>query len=216
MALSAGTMRSTIKQSDAPSRCHVTMVCKWVLIALLLGSAIAVRAESGTMLIDDFSRQDFVSKLGTQWRAVSDRVMGGVSQASIAYARANGKDCLHLTGDVRLDNNGGFIQAALDLAPPAQTLDASGYNGICLVVRGNSQQYSLHLRTPDAVRPWQSYRAHFSAGPEWETIDLAFDTFVPYRLESAMDITNLVRMGLVAIGRAFSADLSIARVSLYR
>jgi len=203
-------------QPDARSRCLAAVVCKWVFIAWLLGSATAGRAESDTMLIDEFSRQDFVSNLGTQWRAVSDQVMGGVSQASLAYDAMNGKPCLHLTGDVRLDNNGGFIQAALDLAPPGQTLDASGYAGIRLVVRGNSQQYSLHLRTPDAVRPWQSYRAHFSAGPEWETIDLPFDLFVPHRLESALDRKHLVRMGLVAIGRAFSADLSIARVSLYR
>ena len=179
-------------------------------------AAIAARAESDSMLIDDFTGQDFVSKLGTRWRAVSDQVMGGVSQALLACDAVDHKSCLRLTGDVRLDNNGGFIQAALDLAPPGQTLDASAYTGIQLVVRGNSQQYSLHLRTPDAVRPWQSYRAHFDAGPAWETIDLPFDAFVPHRLEAALDVTNLTRMGLVAIGREFSADLLIARISLYR
>ncbi len=193
------------------------MLMKWLLAAaLLLGAGIAARAGSDAMLIDDFSRQDFVSKLGTQWRAVSDRVMGGVSQASLAYDAVDGNSCLRLTGDVRLDNNGGFIQAALDLAPPGQRLDASGYTGIRLVVRGNAQQYSLHLRTPDAIRPWQSYRAHFNAGPAWETIDLPFDAFVPHRLEPALDTKNLIRMGLVAIGREFSADLMVARVSLYR
>jgi len=192
------------------------MLLTRVLATVLIVLAIVARAESDTMLIDDFSSGDFVSKLGTQWRAVSDRVMGGVSQALLAYDQVDGKSCLRLTGDVRLDNNGGFIQAALDLAPPGQRLDASGYSGIRVVVRGNSQQYSLHLRTPDAVRPWQSYRAHFTAGPAWETIDLPFDGFVPYRLESALDTANLTRMGLVAIGRAFSAELMIARVSLYR
>ncbi len=168
------------------------------------------------MLIDDFSRQDFVSSLGTQWRAVSDEVMGGVSQALLDYDAVDGKRCLRLRGDVRLDNNGGFIQAALDLAPRGQTLDASAFSGIRLTVRGNAQQYSLHLRTPDAVRPWQSYRAHFDAGPAWETVELPFAAFAPHRLEPALDTKHLVRMGLVAIGRAFSADLLIARVSLYR
>ena len=168
------------------------------------------------MLIDDFSRQDFVSKLGTQWRAVSDQVMGGVSEVSLDYDTVDGKSSLRLTGDVRLDNSGGFIQAALDLAPRGQYLDASGYRGLRLTVRGNAQQYSLHLRTPDAVRPWQSYRAHFRAGATWETIDLPFATFVPYRIEHALDTKNLSRVGLVAIGRAFSADLLIAQVSLYR
>lgn len=192
------------------------MLLKRALVAWLLALSVAAGAESDTMLIDDFSRQDFVSKLGTRWRAVSDRVMGGVSQASLAYDLVNGKSCLRLTGDVRLDNNGGFIQAALDLAPSGQRLDASGYTGIRLLVRSNSQQYSLHLRTPDAVRPWQSYRAHFDAGPAWQTIDLPFDSFVPYRLDTGLDKQNLIRIGLVAIGREFSADLLIARVSLYR
>ena len=160
--------------------------------------------------------EDFVSKLGTRWRAVSDQVMGGVSQVSLAYGVVDGKSCLRLTGDVRLDNNGGFIQAALDLAPRGQTLDASAFAGIRLDVRGNSQQYSLHVRTPDAVRPWQSYRAHFSAGPAWGAVDLPFATFVPHRLESVLDTKHLVRIGLVAIGREFSADLLIARISLYR
>ena len=201
---------------DTLLRYPATMLLKRVLATVLLVSAIVTRAESDTMLIDDFSSGDLVSKLGTQWRAVSDRVMGGVSQASLAYDKLDGKSCLRLTGDVRLDNNGGFIQAALDLAAPGQRLDASGYSGIRVVVRGNAQQYSLHLRTPDAVRPWQSYRAHFNAGPVWTTIDLPFDGFVPYRLDSALDTSNLTRMGLVAIGRAFSADLMIARVSLYR
>jgi len=168
------------------------------------------------MLIDDFSEPGFVSRLGTQWRVVSDRVMGGVSQGALAHDAVDGKPCLRLTGDVRLDNNGGFIQAALDLAPPGQSLDTSGYSGIRLVVRGNAQQYSLHLRTPDAVRPWQSYRVQFNAGPAWETIDLPFDSFVPYRLDAALNTKKLTRMGLVAIGRAFSADLMIANVSFYR
>lgn len=212
----AKKMSGVLVHPDAVSVHPATVLLKRGLVALLLGLAIAARAESGTMLIDDFSRMDFVSKLGTQWRAVSDRVMGGVSEASLAHDAVDGKSCLRLTGDVRLENNGGFIQAALDLAPPGERLDASTYTGIRLVVRGNSQQYSLHLRTPDAVRPWQSYRAHFNAGPVWETIDLPFEAFVPHRLEPALDTRNLTRMGLVAIGREFSADLLIARVSLYR
>lgn len=202
--------------SDAFSRYAAIVLLKRVLVVLLLVPAIISRADSDTMLIDDFSRTDFVSKLNTQWRAVSDQVMGGLSQASLAYDMVENKSCLRLSGDVRLDNNGGFIQAALDLAPRGQSFDASAYKGIRLLVRGNSQQYSLHLRTQDAVRPWQSYRAQFNAGSAWETIDLPFDAFEPYRLEAAMDVTNLTRMGLVAIGRAFSADLMVARVSFYR
>ena len=41
------------------------------------------QGQSGNMLIDDFTSEDLVSKLGQRWRGVSDQVMGGVSQASV-------------------------------------------------------------------------------------------------------------------------------------
>ena len=193
---------------------------KSILSTGLLGATfvrpVAAWAGGGEMLIDDFADDDFISNLGTRWRGVSDEVMGGVSKASVARDLIDGRPCLRLTGDVRLENDGGFIQAALDLERSGGTFDASGYRGLRLVVRGNGEQYSLHLRTPDNVRPWQSYRAHFSAGPEWRTVDLAFEDFTPYRLETPLDRERLKRIGLVAIGRAFSADLAVAGISLYR
>ena len=173
-------------------------------------------SQDKTMLIDDFSRTDLVSALGTEWRGVSDRVMGGVSEASVSRAVADGQPSLHLQGDVRLENNGGFIQAALDLSSGGRTLDASGYKGIRLTVRGNGEKYSLHLRTPDNTRPWQSYRAEFTAGDDWQTIDLPFKGFEPYRLDTPMDASRLSRLGLVAIGRAFSASLMVSSLSFYR
>lgn len=167
------------------------------------------------MIIDDFSDKDFLSKLGTRWRTVSDRVMGGISKGLLTYETIEERPCLRLAGDVRLDNNGGFIQAALDLAPPGGTLDASKYSGIRLIVRGNGETYSVHLRTPENVRPWQSYRVHFHAGNEWKTIDLPFDSFAPYRLQAPLDVMRLRRLGLVAIGRVFHADLAISRIGFY-
>jgi hypothetical protein len=168
------------------------------------------------MLIDDFSSGDFISKLGTPWRAVSDQVMGGISNVSVTHDIIDGRLCLHLVGDVRVENDGGFIQAALDLAPSGNTLNASDYTGVRLGVRGNSEKYSVHLRTPDNVRPWQSYRSHFTSGVDWETIELPFESFTPYRLEAHLDIKQLRRIGLVAIGRAFHADLAVFELGFYR
>jgi hypothetical protein len=173
------------------------------------------QAMSDTMLIDNFSNDGLISALGTEWRGVSDRVMGGVSDVSIEHGNAEGQFFLRLRGDVRLENNGGFVQAALNLNPSGGVLDASAYRGLRLTVRGNDQLYSLHLRTPDATRPWQSYRAHFTAGTRWQTIDLPFEVFAPYRLDTPLDTRRLNRAGLVAIGRAFSADLLVSSISLY-
>jgi hypothetical protein len=168
------------------------------------------------MLIDDFSDQNSISKLGTRWRGVSDKVMGGISEAAIVHAVISSHPCLHLTGEVRLENDGGFIQAALDLAPSGGTFDAFGYIGLRLIVHGNGEQYSLHLRTPDNVCSWQSYRAQFHAGPNWETVDIPFSAFAPHRIDTPLDITQLRRIGLVAIGRAFYADLAVSELGFYR
>jgi len=175
-----------------------------------------VTGENRYVLIDDFGGRDLISKLGTRWRAVSDRVMGGISEASIAQDTIDGRQCLRLTGDVCLENNGGFLQAALDLHPSGKDIDVSGYTGVRLVVRGNGERYSVHLRTPDNVRPWQSYRAHFTAGADWETIHLPFKDFALHRLDAPLDTTRLRRIGLVAIGRAFHADLAVCEIGFDR
>ena len=169
-----------------------------------------------SMLIDDFSRKDLVSNLGTQWRSVSDKVMGGVSNASITHDTIDGHSCIHLTGHVSLENEGGFAQASLDLAQEGGDLSASGYSGVRIVARGNNEKYSLHLRTPDNVRPWQSYRAHFIASSLWQRHDLPFSEFAAHRIDVRLDVTRLRRIGLVAIGRAFEADLAVSEIGFYR
>ena len=167
------------------------------------------------MLIDDFSDQDLISKFGTRWRGVSDKVMGGISQASVSQIALDERTCLLLTGDVCLENNGGFIQASLDLAKSGDTLDASSFAGVRLVVRGNDEQYSVHLRTPDNIHPWQSYRTHFIAAMDWKTVDLPFLAFSPHRLEAHLDISRLRRLGLAAIGRPFSANLAVSEIGFF-
>ena len=116
---------------------------------------------------------------------------------------------------MRLENNGGFVQAALDLAPTEAMFDATGFTGLRLTARGNGETYALHLRTADARRPWQSYRAPFTVEDRWSRILLPFTGFKPHRLTAALDTRRLRRLGLVAIGRAFAADLMVCEVSLY-
>jgi hypothetical protein len=108
-----------------------------------------------------------------------------------------------------LENNGGFVQAALDLSPTAHAVDASGWDGIAIDVFGNGEDYGVHLRTDYLARPWQSYRQNFTASADWRTVVLRFSTFVPYRTDIPLDTRRLRRIGLVAIGRAFRCDLAI-------
>ncbi|MEM7023135.1 MAG: CIA30 family protein [Pseudomonadota bacterium] len=160
-------------------------------------------------MIDDLSRDDLVATVGTRWQLVTDQVMGGVSKGTLYRETVEGRPALCMRGDVSLENNGGFVQMALDLAPDGGVMDACEWRGIELDVMGNDEEYGFHLRTDAVQRPWQSYRQSFRAEPSWRTIQLAFIDFAPHRIDVPLDVRRLRRMGLVAIGRAFAADLAV-------
>jgi len=186
------------------------------MVGLLAGgSARSEVMQSDASVIDDLSRNAPLATIGTSWQLFTDQVMGGVSTGTMARETILGRSAIRMLGDVSLDNNGGFVQIALDLAPEGMTVDASAWRGIELDALGNGEEYAVHLRTPDLTRPWQSYRQSFKAEPRWQTIQLPFDKFVPYRTEAPLDTRRLRRIGVVAIGRAFSADLSIGGLRYY-
>jgi hypothetical protein len=166
------------------------------------------------LVIDDRHAPGLASNLGTSWRLIADTVMGGESGGRLDPGHVEGRSCLCLAGRVSLAHGGGFLQAGLDLAP-AGTLDARAYAGIELAVRGNGEDYNVHLRTRDTRVVWQSYRSSFRAGPEWCSVRLPFSGFQPYRIEGPLDTAHLRRLGLVAIGRAMAVELCVARVVLY-
>ena len=166
-------------------------------------------------IIDNFTRSNFISALGTHWRCVTDQVMGGISEAKIKQTRIDNRPALRLYGDVRLENNGGFVQASLDLSKDDTALNASAFNGVRLTVLGNSESYGVHLRTNDTRRPWQSYRSIFTTATKWTVIYLPFNNFVSHRLETPFDTSGLRRIGLAAIGREFRAALAVSDIRFY-
>lgn len=172
-----------------------------------------------SQIIDDLSNPTGLSALGTRWQLVTDQVMGGVSQGTLAREEVAGRPALVMRGDVRLENNGGFVQMALDLGRPdtagSRPLDARNWQGLEIDVCGAPQTYSLHLRTTDLERPWQSYRQGFPSQPEWHRLRLPFADFRPYRTVAPLDLSRLRRLGIVAIGHAFTADLAVGGVRFY-
>lgn len=160
-------------------------------------------------IIDDLSREAPAASIGTSWQLFTDQVMGGVSTGTMSREVVGGRLAIRMRGDVRLENNGGFVQMALDLSPDSGVVDARAWSGIELDLYGDDQEYGMHLRTSDLTRPWQSYRQSFRALPKWQSIRLPFAGFSPYRTEIPLDLRRLRRLGLAAIGRAFSADLAI-------
>lgn len=149
------------------------------------------------------------------WRLVTDGVMGGVSEGRLTRSSRDGVDCWALAGRVSTANNGGFIQAALEV-PNDIAAHANEYDGLRVKLFGNGEHYNVHLRTSYLWLPWQSYRTTVSAGPSWQTIDLPFARFEPYKTGSALRPEKLKRVGIVAIGREFDAEICIGDLGFYR
>ena len=168
------------------------------------------------LLIDDMLGPELGSCLGTRWSVVTDGVMGGVSSASLSGVEREGRRCLHLRGFVNTANNGGFVQAALDLDSDGGWRDLSEFDALEFDVFGNGEAYNLHLRTAHLTLPWQSFRASFIAPSSWTRTHIPFDSLKPHRTEAAFDPRRVRRLGLVGIGRDFRADLAFSMLRLVR
>lgn len=187
---------------------------KHVLFIILTSLTCTMNALAQDLIIDDRSSSSAASNIGGEWRLFTDQVMGGVSNGSLQADQYSGKNCLRMTGKVSTENNGGFVQMALDLNA-GKALDASAYQGLQIEIAGNNEEYNLHYRTSGLWLPWQSYRATFKATPEWKTIRIPFEQMEPYRTGQKFHPNKLKRIGLVAIGKNFEADLCVGPVSFY-
>ncbi len=167
----------------------------------------------GSGIIDDLTQPAPASAIGTAWQLFTDQVMGGVSTATMHREMVHGRNAIHMRGDVSLDNGGGFVQVSLDLAP--EVYGFAGWKGLALDVYGNDETYEVRLRTTDLTESWQSYRQAFEAPPKWRTVHLPFADFTPHRTDKPFNLENIRRLGIVAVGRAFAADLAIGGVRLY-
>ena len=192
-----------------------------IFITIFMNSTLANDSVSGLSngIIDDRSSGDFRSNSGVKWRLISDQVMGGLSSGQLMLDNYKGKNCLRMRGDVTTENNGGFLQMALSLSDLPRsghdTFDASAYSGVELEVSGNNENYNIHLRTSGLWFPWQSYRSSFTTSDNWQALRIPFASLQPYKTTRAFSQNKLIRIGLVAIGREFKADLCLARIRFY-
>lgn len=153
--------------------------------------------------------------LEPDWEYVADTVMGGVSTGTVTHEDVAGRASARLTGEVSLDNNGGFIQMAFDLSD-GDVMDASGFTGVEMEVYGNGAGYELRLRTDQLSRPWQSFRAGFDAPPQWQTVRLPWRAFEAHKTDAVLDPARLRRMGVLAIGSEMQADIAVSRIRFFR
>ena len=163
------------------------------------------------------------------WRYVSDRVMGGVSDGEVSIEQDGEVIYARLTGNVSTRNRGGFIQlnssSSLYNDPlMIQSVRNSEKNGkklqgARLNVRGNGEIYYIFIQTNETRSVSDYYQASFVADSDWEMIDLPFDQFVRKRsdtvIDSKLEAKNIKSFGIMAYGRDFISDLSVSTVEFY-
>ena len=189
-----------------------TLIKSLILSTGLINSAFA--NDMNNLVIDDRSNNDETSNLGTKWQLVTDGVMGGLSQGQLTLDNYKGRNCLRMRGNVTTENNGGFVQIALSLSDQGD-FDASAYTGVEIEVAGNNELYNIHFRTADLWFPWQSYRFSFTAASDWQTYRIPFSALEKYKTFHKFSQGEIKRIGLVAIGREFEADLCLADIRFY-
>jgi hypothetical protein len=163
------------------------------------------------MLPDRHPIDDRSAPAPAPWRLVSDEVMGGLSTGTLTATDYLGRPALALRGRVRLENQGGFLQMALALTPPP-----GEWRALELELAGPPHDYGVHLRTAGLAAPWQAWRATVAVTPAWQTLRVPFDAFRPYRFEGTLVPSQIRRLGLVALGSAFDAELYFARAAWAR
>ena len=171
---------------------------------------------------------------GNNWRYVSDRVMGGVSDGQVFLEQDGDVIYARLTGNVSTRNRGGFIQLNSSTSSTydplmIQSVRNSEKNdkelqGVRLNVRGNGEIYYIFIRTNETRSFSDYYQASFVADADWEMIDLPFDEFVRNGTniagsdtvsDSKLAAKDIRSFGIVAYGRDFLADLSVSTVDFY-
>ena len=187
-----------------------------LVISLLLLSVSSVPAQE--LLLDDFRDPSGVSAMGTRWEAFTDRVMGGRSDMQAGIMQIDGAPALRMSGDVSLENNGGFIQVRLPLATSGY-FDGRSYTGVALEVRGSAGSYYIHLRDAGTRLPWAYFRQSLPVDDSWRVVRLPFEQFetdnVLVRSSRAVELRRLRSLAVVAAGEAFAADLQVRSLSLY-
>ena len=164
------------------------------------------------MLIELFDFSD--PRAADPWRAIDDRVMGGVSRSRLRHDRAGHAV---LEGEVSLAQNGGFASVRSSPGERVQT----GATTCLIEARGDAKQFKLSLLTDDGFDS-VNYQANFTTmGHDWQTISLPLSAFraslrgrdAP--AAPALDPARIRQVGLMIAGRQSGPfALDIRRIGL--
>ncbi|MBB1377669.1 CIA30 family protein [Pseudoalteromonas sp. SR43-2] len=133
-----------------------------------------------------------------RWYVINDSVMGGVSNSQVTQTQ----ESLLFTGNVSLDNNGGFASIRTELNTQSQNTKA-----IVLRVKGDGQTYQLRLRTTNYLDGAAYTHSFKTVKNEWVDINFAPSDFtLTYRgrvleQQPIIDFDDIKQLGFMIAGK---------------
>ncbi|WP_232817841.1 CIA30 family protein [Winogradskyella tangerina] len=127
-----------------------------------------------SMTLFEFSAESNIDN----WQILDDVVMGGRSDG---HFKINKDGHGEYTGNVSLENNGGFSS----LRYYFETVDSSDYTKFKIRIKGDGKSYQFRVKSNRYDR--YSYIFKFETTEDWQTIEIPFEdmyaSFRGYRLD---------------------------------
>ncbi len=159
------------------------------ILLILVCSIVAVgcadcpsKASSGECLPANPALFQFSQENGLQgWVIQDDGVMGGLSKGRVSINEGGNAV---FTGDISLENNGGFSSMQVGFDP----VDVSAFRAIYLGLKGDGKRYQIRVETEPGVRFGYAY--DFETSGNWEVIRVPFRDMYAIRHGDRLDKPN--------------------------
>lgn len=142
------------------------------------------------------------------WRAITDQVMGGVSELTIQHVDG----VFLMKGYVSTDNNGGFVRLSNSI-----DINSNDYKGIKFQAMGNNEIYEVHVTLRGLkIPPWSYFSQSFEVTNQWQEYEIFFKDLKRSSGFSAasMNAKNIRDLSIAGFGRDFEVSLAIKEISL--
>jgi transforming growth factor-beta-induced protein len=160
-------------------------------------------------------RLDFQDGIGA-WSTVLDGVMGGLSTGKVSQPKPG---ILRFTGELSLENNGGFSQ----MRTAVREGSCTGADGFVLDVKGDGRSYTFDVRVSNVRMMAGSFQQKFDTiAGEWKQIRLPLDGFKLFsfgremRGAAALDAAKVESIGVtLADKQAGPFALEVRSIATY-
>ena len=172
---------------------HIGWLCTCVCLLVLVQAVQAltneqnnISAQSNRMVIADFSERVGI----TGWEVEDDVVMGGRSQGAFSIGEDGNAV---FSGDVSLENNGGFSSAQYYFDP----VDVTPYRSAVLRLKGDGKPYQFLVESERNQRHYYVYE--FQTGHDWQTVRVPLAKMYPVYRGDRLEIPNYAGQSLAMV-----------------